>query len=57
MGDEAHNRNVAATSLLLRRLVPAMLRSRANRDDVASAVAFIAGNDHFSQHFNGRSAN
>ncbi len=47
MGDEVHNRNAAATSLLLRRLVPAMLRSRANRDDVASAVTFIAGNDHF----------
>jgi hypothetical protein len=47
MGDEVHNRNAAATLLLLRRLVPAMLRSRASRDDVASAVTFIAGNDHF----------
>ena len=32
MGDEVHNRNVAATSLLLRRLVPATLRSRAIRN-------------------------
>jgi len=47
MGDEVHNRNTAATSLLLQRMVPAMLRSRASRDEVASAVAFIAGNDHF----------
>ncbi len=47
MGDEVHNRNVAATSLLLRRLAPAMLRSRATREDVTSAVTFIAGNDHF----------
>jgi len=47
MGDEVHNRNTAATSLLLRRLVPAMLRSRATRAEVASVVAFIADNDHF----------
>jgi hypothetical protein len=47
MGDEVHNRNVAATSLVLRRLVPAMLRSRASREDVTSALTFIVGNDHF----------
>ncbi len=47
MGDEVHNRNTAATSLLLRRLLPPMLRSRASRDDIAAAIAFIAGNDHF----------
>jgi hypothetical protein len=47
MGDEVHNRNAAATSLLLRRLLPAMLRSRAPREDVAEVVDFIAGNDHF----------
>ena len=47
MGDEVHNRNAAATSLLLRRLLPAMLRSRATREDVTAAVAFIADNDHF----------
>ena len=47
MGDEVHNRNAAATSLLLRRLLAPMLRSHASRDDVASAAAFIAGNDHF----------
>jgi Protein of unknown function (DUF1116) len=47
MGDEVHNRNSAATSLLLKRLAPAMLRSKASREDVASAIGFIAGNDHF----------
>jgi hypothetical protein len=47
MGDEVHNRNAAATSLLLKRLVPAMVRSKASRADVAAAVDFIAGNDHF----------
>ena len=47
MGDEVHNRNAAASMMLLRRLVQQMLGSRASRDDVASAVAFIAGNDHF----------
>jgi hypothetical protein len=47
MGDEIHNRNSAATSLLLKRLAPAMLRSRASREDIAAAISFIAGNDHF----------
>jgi hypothetical protein len=47
MGDEVHNRNAAATALLLKRLAPAMLKSKAGRADVADAVAFIAGNDHF----------
>ena len=47
MGDEVHNRNAAATSLFLKKLVPALLKSKASRSDVAEAVAFIAGNDHF----------
>jgi len=47
MGDEIHNRNSAATALLLKRLAPAMLRSNASREDVAAAIDFIAGNDHF----------
>ena len=45
MGDEIHNRNAAASGLLLKRLVPALLKSGAA--DVAAAVEFIAGNDHF----------
>jgi len=47
MGDEVHNRNVAATSLFLKRLAPALLKSTASRSDVAETVDFIAGNDHF----------
>jgi hypothetical protein len=45
MGDEVHNRNAAASGLLLKRLVPALLKSGA--PDIAAAVEFIAGNDHF----------
>jgi hypothetical protein len=47
MGDEIHNRNAAASGLLLKRLVPALLKSGAPAADVAAAVEFIAGNDHF----------
>ena len=47
MGDEVHNRNVAASSLLIKRLVPALLKSSAPAADVAAAIEFIAGNDHF----------
>jgi len=47
MGDEVHNRNAAATSLLLKYLAPAILRSKASRIEATKAVAFIAGNDHF----------
>jgi Protein of unknown function (DUF1116) len=47
MGDEVHNRNVAASSLLLKRLVPALLRTDTAPADVAAVVEFIAGNDHF----------
>ena len=47
MGDEAHNRNAAATSLLIKRLVPPALRSGADPDAISRAFAFMAGNDHF----------
>lgn len=47
MGDEIHNRNVAASSLLFRRLMPAALRSRARPEDVAAVADFMTGNDHF----------
>jgi hypothetical protein len=47
MGDEVHNRNVAASSLLIKRLVPALLKSGAPAADVAAAIEFVAGNDHF----------
>jgi hypothetical protein len=47
MGDELHNRNAAATALLVKRLAPAMVESRAERPALARALEFIAGNDHF----------
>ena len=47
MGDEVHNRNVAASSLLLKRLIPAMVESGMPAPDIADAARFIAGNDHF----------
>jgi hypothetical protein len=47
MGDEAHNRNRAGTLMLLRDLVPAMVTSGAEPADVAEAVRFMGGNDHF----------
>ncbi len=48
MGDECHNRNVAATSLLFRKLVPVALRHGvATPKELDETFAFIAGNDHF----------
>jgi hypothetical protein len=47
MGDEAHNRNVAATSLLIRRFAPALVRAGVEPDDAAAVLNFMHGNDHF----------
>jgi hypothetical protein len=47
MGDEVHNRNVAASSLFLKRLISALLKTRTPSADIAAVVDFIAGNDHF----------
>ncbi len=47
MGDEAHNRNRAGTLMMLRDLAPAMATSGADSSDVADALRFIGGNDHF----------
>ncbi|QIX27633.1 DUF1116 domain-containing protein [Nocardioides sp. JQ2195] len=47
MGDEAHNRNRAGTLMLLRDLSPAMVGSGFPSADVAAALRFIGGNDHF----------
>jgi len=51
MGDEVHNRNVAASGLLLKRLAPALARSGAPLADVAAVLEFIAGTDHFFLNF------
>lgn len=45
MGDEVHNRNVAATSLLVRALAPAL--ARGDCPDVGAVASFLAENDHF----------
>jgi hypothetical protein len=47
MGDEAHNRNRAGTLMLLRDLSPAMVATGMDGADVAEALRFIGGNDHF----------
>ncbi|MGA9747893.1 MAG: DUF1116 domain-containing protein [Nocardioides sp.] len=47
MGDEGHNRNRAGTLMFLREVLPAMIDSGAPSSDVAEAVRFVAGNDHF----------
>ncbi|MEU8172614.1 DUF1116 domain-containing protein [Microbispora hainanensis] len=45
MGDELHNRNRAATSLLVREIAPAIVE--AAPDHAAEVLRFINGNDHF----------
>ncbi|MEQ3551034.1 DUF1116 domain-containing protein [Pseudonocardia nematodicida] len=48
MGDEAHNRNRAGTLMLLRDLAPAMVGAGDRPSaDVADALRFVGGNDHF----------
>ena len=45
MGDEGHNRNVAATSLLVRSLAPALVRVAPG--EAEAVLDFLRGNDHF----------
>jgi hypothetical protein len=47
MGDEAHNRNRAGTLMLLRDLGPALVGTGADSADIAEAMRFVGGNDHF----------
>ncbi len=52
MGDEAHNRNRAGTLMLLRDLGPSLVLASqgpgaADPADVAEAMRFVGGNDHF----------
>ncbi len=47
MGDEVHNRNRAATSLFLRQIAPALVRTGADPERSAQVLEFINGNDHF----------
>jgi hypothetical protein len=47
MGDEVHNRNAAATGLLLKRLFPALLACNLPQPLVQRVVTFVTRNDHF----------
>jgi len=47
MGDEVHNRNRAGTSLLIRQLAPALLKTMTNVENTSRVLDFINGNDHF----------
>jgi hypothetical protein len=47
MGDEMHQRNVAASSLLARALMPGIARVGGRHHAVARLAEFVAGNDQF----------
>jgi len=47
MGDECHNRNTAASSLLFKMLAPAVLRAGVPNDQALEALEFIGATDHF----------
>jgi hypothetical protein len=47
MGDEMHNRNVASSSLFVKRIVAGILKSDAPMHDAAAAIEFVNGNDFF----------
>jgi hypothetical protein len=46
MGDEAHNRNKAATSLLIREIAPSILKTSFSNEDKISVLEFLNSNDH-----------
>jgi Protein of unknown function (DUF1116) len=47
MGDECHNRNAAASSLLFRKLAPAALKCSLPQQQLSEVFTFLSGNDHF----------
>ena len=47
MGDEVHNRNRAATSLLYRAIAPSIVKFVEDRNTAVSVLEFINSNDHF----------
>jgi hypothetical protein len=47
MGDECHNRHVAATSLLFKALAPALIRALDDRERAAAALDPVAANNYF----------
>ncbi len=47
MGDECHNRNKAATALLIRDLLPYFLDASIDQAAAKKALAFMRGNEHY----------
>jgi Protein of unknown function (DUF1116) len=47
MGDECHNRNAAASSLLFRKLTPAALKCSVPQEQLFEVLTFLSWNDHF----------
>jgi len=47
MGDECHNRNVAATSLFERRIMPHLIEANLDTRVLTRIATFLAENDHF----------
>ncbi|EKO3895469.1 DUF1116 domain-containing protein [Vibrio metschnikovii] len=47
MGDEVHNRNAAATGLLLKHLIPALIATNQDQGVLKRVMSFVTGNDHF----------
>ena len=47
MGDEVHNRNAAASALLLRRMAGALARTATSTQALSGVFDFVAGNEHF----------
>jgi hypothetical protein len=47
MGDECHNRNRAATSLVIRALAPALCHGSQSAEQQERVLRFLDGNDHF----------
>ena len=46
MGDEVHNRNKAATSLLIREIAPSIVKTSFSDADKIAVLEFLNGNDH-----------
>jgi hypothetical protein len=47
MGDEMHQRNIAASALLVRALMPHLARAAANTATLTAVAEFVAANDQF----------
>ncbi|MBS1089712.1 YlbE family protein [Gluconobacter wancherniae] len=50
MGDECHNRSIAATSLFLREIYPHIMTLDLPRDDIRASVKFLVDSEHFLLH-------